>query len=768
MHRAYVFRRGVPASPENRELAEAVTVDEYVPAPADRIRCIYEPCFQPLTPVVPTRARSHWRHPKDAPSGHYCPYRTDRAGGADWRPSRAALDDLRSRLQDRVPGGCRVGRVAGVRDEVLTLGDWAVVVPLHADNVRAMAEVEELDGKPVFLVVALDDLQQINELKLKPFLRAALERIVERQPVLVVRPALEGPAGGWGLLTSPRRLTLEEIEELLVDALPVLVDARELFGRSEGPQPAAAWPPPGPLPIWIRPAPKEGVDAVQEELAETTPLGARVLRLLAKRLLVDGAGVHRILFSQTLDEARDFFRVSETTFPRADQVIRETDLPYLAESPGFTELLAAEPVLGECFEALAEEGRRRERTRAEAAERREREREEREERMESGLATVHETVEAIDERVADAVARLDEEIESLRQQTSGAFRASGPLSRGLRDLKTKARDLETRTDDLRKGVVSLGQDFSADRDARVEEGKEIRMELRGEIQGLHEDLDEQLAGLRKELAGQRTELRRQGRFEHRLAWALGTAVGVAVVLASLVWPGWPGGEWLKAGTEEAAGTEQALSGAPGDEASDGASTDEATGGASADEAGPGTGRTAAEVEPGANGGAPDPDDSHRTPSEAAGFSRPSASEASPQTAFSRPSTPAANPDPASNLPDAPAPTASPPEPPPPIPPSPYGTLRIDVAADRARGGLMIYSAGERLWDGDLAGLTDAAGTVVAERRLDAGPLELLVHHWRRGRPTRTRTLRTDLPGGGTLTLRIRVDRDGRLEAVLVP
>jgi hypothetical protein len=431
--------------------------------------------------------------------------------------------------------------------------------------------------------------------------------------------------------------------------------------------------------------------------------------------------------------------------------------------------------------------------------------------MESGLATVHETVEAIDERVADAVARLDEEIESLRQQTSGAFRASGPLSRGLRDLKTKARDLETRTDDLRKGVVSLGQDFSADRDARVEEGKEIRMELRGEIQGLHEDLDEQLAGLRKELAGQRTELRRQGRFEHRLAWALGTAVGVAVVLASLVWPGWPGGEWLKAGTEEAAGTEQALSGAPGDEASDGAS---------AGETGPEAGRAAPGVGPGANGGASGPsggsqpagrglrpggpaeagevglqpggpaeagvvgtfgsvrpaeagrfelDDPHRTPSEAAGLSRPDASGASHPSGFSRPDTPAASSESesASSPPDTPAPVPSSSEPPPVPPPSPFGTLRIDIAAERARGGLMIYLDDERLWDGELTGLTDPAGTVVAERRLDAGPVELMVHHWRRG-PTRTRTVRGELPGGGALTLRIRVDRDGRLEAALVP
>lgn len=152
----------------------------------------------------------------------------------------------------------------------------------------------------------------MNEANLASLFRKALAQIVERQPVLVVRPALEGPAGGWGLLTSPERLSRRTIEEFVVDALPVIVDARSLFRgpAGEGSGVEGSWPPLGALPIWIRPFHKDGVDAAKEALEESSPLGSKVLRLLVKRLLVDGAGVHRVLFGQTREEARDLFLVA--------------------------------------------------------------------------------------------------------------------------------------------------------------------------------------------------------------------------------------------------------------------------------------------------------------------------------------------------------------------------------------------------------------------------------------------------------------------------
>lgn len=97
-----------------------------------------------------------------------------------------------------------------------------------------------------------------------------------------------------------------------------------------------------------------------------------------------------------------------------------------------------------------------------------------------------------------------------------------------------------------------------------------------------------------------------------------------------------------------------------------------------------------------------------------------------------------------------------------------GTLAIEVGSERPQGGLMLYLGGERIWECELAPLEGAPPATVAERRLDAGPIELTVYRWLNGHAPDVQTLRGDLPVGASLTLQLRIDRDGHLDAALTP
>ena len=773
MHRAYVFRRGVTALPENRDSGEIVSVDEYDPEWGDQVRCTYEPCFQELIPVVPAVARSYWRHPPDPAGTKYCPHRSPRDGSPDWQPSRAALEDLVVK-HENFPGGCRVVYWAAADGYVAEFGDDIVAVPLHQGNVRRMAGLRELDGRVIFPIVALDDLEAMNQANLAPLFRKALAQIVARQPVLVVRPALEGPAGAWGLLTSPGHLGVGTIEECVVDALPVIVDARSLFrGPAEDSGSQGSWPPPGALPIWIRPFHKEGVDAAKEALEECSPLGGKVLRLLVKRLLVDGAGVHRILFGQTREEARDFFLVSERTFPRADQVVREAELSPLAGSPQFAAFLAESEALRECFETLATDGRRREEARAEAERRQAREREQ---RIETGIRTVSESVDALDTRLGGSISQLEERVGVLRRQIRSLERDARPVGKSLADLDGAVKELRDGAKNLSEEVESLSGDLGAECEARLQEEES----LRGTLETLGRGVGQEVSDLRCKLDAQGKRLHRQGLFERGLAGALGVVLIGGIAVAVTLWPGRSRDEVAEA--QNLARTIPTSIGGTGSEASSENAAEPSASGDSMAELGGGSGLALPEGSnaPGHPDEAGQPEDpglldSPSQPEESGGSggagrlkepsqasqpegairsrldpSRDRAAEGPAQPAFPLPS--GGTPLESSGDPQA----------------GRFGTLAIEVGSERPQGGLIVYLGGERIWECELAPLEGAPPATVAERRLDAGPIELTVYRWRAGRAPDVRTLRGDLPAGASLTLQLRIDRGGHLDVALTP
>lgn len=354
MERAAVFRHGIEATPENLDKAELLTVDEYIREPGDRIRCLYASCFKPVTPVYPTDARDHWRHPP-AREEDYCPFRVEGSdsGTVHWDPDRAALDDVLRKVKDKLEERgteCRIGRADGERAGLV--GSWGAIVPVNPKNVKIQAERPEVEDRTVIPIIALESLENLN----KSYLASYLRQIVERQPVPVIRPKMEGAAGPWSLLTDPDQLSPEQVEKMIVGAIPIPINARELFG-----EPAAGgrfvWPPPGLIPIWVWTDHKDGLDTVIDGLERTLPLGARVLRLLAKRLLVDGGSVHRALFAQSLEDARNFFLIAQKTFPRSDQIVRPEELADVNRDTELVGILQGNLLLHRCLEDFESQGK---------------------------------------------------------------------------------------------------------------------------------------------------------------------------------------------------------------------------------------------------------------------------------------------------------------------------------------------------------------------------------------------------------------------------
>ncbi len=463
MHRAYIFRRGIAAEPQNRNQAHLVSVDEYVEEYGDRIRCPYEPCFQALQAIRPIRAQHHWRHPP-AREDEYCPFRVDGSdsGSSAWRPDWAALDDVLLRVRDRLAEtgtACRIGRAGGNRAGLI--GNWGAILPINPSNARDLAKSFEVEGRTVIPIVALQDLKRLNEIKLAPFLR----EIIERQPVPVIRPEMEGPAGRWSLLIDSDQLSPEQIEDMIVGAIPIPINARGLFGEPAH-DASFPWPPPGLVPIWVWTDHKDGLDAVKDGLENSEPLGTKVLRLLAKRLLVDGGSVHRALFAQAREEACDFFLVAEKTFPRAEQIVQPAELAEIDRDIKLASVLGASHLVQGCFRDLKTQGRILEKRRSEQAaantqfeqelEGHKQESDERHNRalqLEKELSRHQKAINEMTNEIKDYKTRSDErhnQALQLEKELSQHQKAINEMTNEIKDYKTREESASRRLQQVRK------------------------------------------------------------------------------------------------------------------------------------------------------------------------------------------------------------------------------------------------------------------------------------------------------------------------------
>jgi hypothetical protein len=418
---------------------------------------------------------SYWRHPP-AKKEDYCPFRVEGSdsGISPWDPDWAALKDVLLKVKDKLEERgteCSIGSAGGERAGLI--GSWGAIVPINPGNVEIQAERPEVEGRTVIPIIALESLESLNRHNLAPYLR----QIVDRQPVPVIRPKMEGPAGPWSLLTDGSQLSPEQVEDMIVGAIPIPINARELFG-----EPAAgasfAWPPPGLVPIWVWTDYKDGLDAVKDGLDHTLPLGTKVLRLLAKRLLVDGGSVHRALFAQSLEDARDFFLIAEKTFPRSDQIVRPEELVDVGRDTELVGILRGNRLLHGCFEDFETQGKfepvkRRALEKAQARHEKE--------LMEAQARHKEDLIEAeakYEKELMAAQTRHEEELKEHQQsKQEELMEAEAKYERAIRQHQQECDENRSRVEDLKLQVGRLEREMEREREEHSAKEENFSREL---------------------------------------------------------------------------------------------------------------------------------------------------------------------------------------------------------------------------------------------------------------------------------------------------
>lgn len=330
MRIAYLFPHAADVTPAKADQAQTVTVKHDATAlerarGAKRLRCIYLPCLWQLT-IVHDGDSGDIRHFAHWPSGSHpeCPYRAK----ANFSQRDIVHDLLGFYMRLRMGGGGSTP--FPVR-----------VTVFHPDAPDAPASLADS-----LVAVAAEDLPHIP----RPF--------PSSRPIVVIRPDLsaeqddryvivgEQPAGSaWPECSEP----LETLDWAFAD-----------YARFGLARPAEH--------LYIPNAYKQALEILDAVVPEPRDAHVRKLSaLLSKRLLVDGARIHRIVFGQSLADAQRFFLPCDA-FPRAVDLPAADELARLRDSPERARLEQGPERLRECcrdfFEqALVDQELRRERER---------------------------------------------------------------------------------------------------------------------------------------------------------------------------------------------------------------------------------------------------------------------------------------------------------------------------------------------------------------------------------------------------------------------
>lgn len=813
--KAFIFR-GVPASRANLKRALLLSADAYEERWGDECRCPFVPCFQELTTVHKGGYVHFWRH-KRPPCTGYCPHYVpgDGDGDTDWRPHRAALADVHSALHqslverhmwletrhrqletrhrqladDMIDRHTKIkislGEAGG--EPAILIDNWGVVWPIHRGNVESRSHSDLLGDRRAIPIVAEEDLEELN----RSSLRSHLQRIVERQPVPVIRPKPEGAAGPWSLITSPDQTDPNKIMPLPRSAIPISVDARALFG-TPAPDAEWPWPPAGLLPIWVWSEPEseetyeEALNAVKASLEQRHPLGIKVIRLLAKRLLVDGGSLHRILFDQKREEAQRFFLEAKRTFPREKDILRPHEFPRMAEGAEPPTDLERIGRVQTYLEAIRTEGaqvehRERERARKMAAELVEMK--QKTQILGAGLRKLTGKLETTAQELRGAIEDQDKKLKGAIEATK---ELEGKIATLRRDVQTRMKKLdgrlETTTQELWEGIEN--------------QGKKLEGKIRVTTKGLQDEFATGLRRMRSELETELEKERRE-RFQqdrelvdelqkvsHVLRWIVAALVVIGLAVLFLLGARWFG----QAGESEAEGDSNVASVAlPSDaETASGPASGSTQRQASGPSSGQGESRTSGQADKSASEEvAPRALPGDGSSIESAQDQRPSVgilgsddpprlgklggvqndaagAQPAPGTGETKdeettgpqeaPTVPKPGPEP---------PTKPPITEPPPSPRSSSGTLRINFESVGRKGHLAVYLRGKLILNRSFR-----PGSVTAEHSLPAGALELRVVVTPKGRQAQIRELTGQITGGSEVTLEIRLDKSRNLTANL--
>lgn len=510
MNRAYLFPLGEEIDLDNVHQATPVHLrtphDELDQAARhQRLRCPYGGCLERVKLVhreqgsLELKCFSHLPATPDSPP---CPYRTE--GGLDGGGSvakRLAFNlrkiienalhvELQRALKDR--GAIRITSSA-YQDPEPRIRIEGMQFPLE---IRALAPGAEplwsrpfdgsLEGVQVLFFVLAPDLPEL-------MVRVLNLRLLHVRPALLVLPTTTEGKEHQFVVTS----VLPPAPKAFPTARPfnafdiLFVDYRTLFGFPRPPEI-----------VFIAHSHRKEIDHLQGILAQgnLAPAAAKLLRFLAKRLLIEGAGVHRTAFGQTREEARSPFQVCET-FPAAEHRTTGEELRQGARADPVKKLLADRPLLASLCRSFfldsvvwleAESQKARD---GEAALQRE---------IETNRKELEELRRGAEKSERELVQQA-EELDGERRARAKADTELGRLSRSLGQL---GKASEKRAAELERRSSEQGAELRKERQAHAEAAAEIKR-LNQSLTLQKEAAEQRTADLEHKTNQQTEELKRE-------------------------------------------------------------------------------------------------------------------------------------------------------------------------------------------------------------------------------------------------------------------
>ncbi len=471
MRRAYRFRKDIVPDfdPLNGELTSISDFTEDH-REGDQYRCRSTKCFGPVHPKLGSHCFAHNDNTAKADCRYYYP--------SKWTPRSVAMDVALSELASTV--NVKDFDITALEARFEYPDGQGVLTYLTQEKARRLYKGElELDHSTKF-VITLVDLAELNKRHLRPILKKILE---DHNLIALPKPKRAGgdPEGRPAIVSQG--FTFKDLK--FVGVTLGRVDWDRLFGIDH----------PKPYTVYLKPACRKEFRVLSHALDahEISAEGSKVLRLLAKRVLIEGAALHHTIFRQTRAAAEDLTRSCDR-FPKPDDLVDTAELSRLSTDDAFINLLREHDVLREQYSALADAVRERERADRESTAKRV-----------ASLEADNKRLKTDNKRLDNALSHAQSTIKGLKTDVAKATTRIGLLRTENRNLQSRL-DLAQKTVDSQEALLETAQGDAAELEKQLAAAK-------GKIEALETERDrlkDELTAARKTIAELKAKNKRLG------------------------------------------------------------------------------------------------------------------------------------------------------------------------------------------------------------------------------------------------------------------
>ena len=189
------------------------------------------------------------------------------------------------------------------------------------------------DGKQILFFIDSKDVPALSS-------QTVNEKFLSVRPAILINLTSPNQQHEYALLSELSAQSAKSPREPLASLNLIYVDYKQLLGFSR----ASEF-------LFIKERYKPAVGHIEKQLDrhDLPEIKKNLLRLLAKRLLVDGAAAHKAVFKQTQREAQRFF-IACSTFPEKDQLISFDEFHQLKGDPSIPSLFTDQPLVRSLYE----------------------------------------------------------------------------------------------------------------------------------------------------------------------------------------------------------------------------------------------------------------------------------------------------------------------------------------------------------------------------------------------------------------------------------